>query len=232
MSDQLESIIEHVHSGTSIESVDPTEVQDITTYADMLVVDDQASYDQAARFLSDVVKPGRAKVANLMGPVVSAAHKAHKQAVAKRNELDGPLEKAEKTIKRTMGDWVKVQREVQLQQQRELEQAVNRATEEQAALEISESLERGDEEGAEAIANQLARSTGVELPVNVASPKSESASVRTVVRWRVVDHESMSRHYMIPDSALITRCVKLRGKGAEALVGGIEVYEDVVIASR
>ncbi len=96
--------------------------------ASELVISDQPTYEEAGAFLTEVIKPTLKKIAESCGPVVKAAHAAHKAATTQKNELEAPLKEAERLVKTKIGDY-------EDEQERLAAEEARRLREEEARLE-------------------------------------------------------------------------------------------------
>src|SRR3990167_1468797 len=86
------------------------------TQAQELAVKNQSGYYNANSFLRGI-KELQAKIRETFRPIIEAAHKTHRGAVAEEKKHLEPLEKAESLVKGKMLDWMReqerIRREVQ-----------------------------------------------------------------------------------------------------------------------
>lgn len=121
------------------------------------VIRTASEYQDAAQLLLRIKRDRRA-VEEVIGPVVEAAHAAHKETVALRKRADDPLTEAERVLKGAMTRYRQAQREADEQDRQQLE----------------------------AEAKKVARATGSEpQPVLVASSVPDSPNIRVTRRWSV-----------------------------------------------
>jgi len=106
-------------------------IREVVSEGHAIVVACDSDYEVAGDFLSEL-KHKEKMARDFFGPMVSAAHQAHKAVKARENEVIRPLVEAKKTIGAEMGRY-KVKREAEQARIRELEQA--KAAREAAARE-------------------------------------------------------------------------------------------------
>jgi hypothetical protein len=197
--------------------------------ANGITITDADGYGYAGAFLTETLKPARAEIEATFGPIVKAAHLAHKEALTQRQRHEGPLIKAEHIVKRAMGTYVTEQRRIAAVAETE-RLRVAREEAEAAALAEAERLEAaGHTEAAEE------KITAPVVPVVSApppeEPKAAGVSARMVSKYRIIDPSAIDRDYLMPDEKKIGQVVRAMGADAERLIGGIEVYEEPVIAA-
>jgi len=115
----------------------------ITQRAQAIRVVDQLSYEQAAEMLLGI-KDLRREAEDHHRPMIDAAHKSWKSALAGLHRIDGPLCEAEKILKNGIGGYESEQRRLQQEREREAREAAERA---QAEL-LEASIEAAEAEGA------------------------------------------------------------------------------------
>jgi hypothetical protein len=93
------------------------EVMDINGQAKALKIIDSKSY-LAAGELWKAIKGLRKKVDETFSPIISAAFQAHRTAVAKKKEVDVPLEEAERRVKSAMSAYEAEEEKKRLAEQR------------------------------------------------------------------------------------------------------------------
>lgn len=106
--------------------------------ARFIVVRDQATLDRAAAMLTEQIKPLRAEVAATFNPVIEAAHKSHKEALAAKARVETPLIEAESILKNSVSRFA--------QEQERIRQAEERRMREEAARQQAEALRLQREE--------------------------------------------------------------------------------------
>lgn len=113
----------HDLDGTDELSLAQQEGLALMAQAEAIKVVDAASFQAAGEFLRSL-KAHQRQIADLLDPLIKAAHEAHKVAVAqKKRLLEGP-EAAERTLKTAMADYETAQRrEALLVQARAAEEA-------------------------------------------------------------------------------------------------------------
>lgn len=202
----------------------------VATAAAFHAIEDHATYNQAAAFLTDTLKPALDELEATFGPIVKKAHEAHKEAIAQRRRHEQPLLEAQRIVKGAMGAFVTAER---ARAEAEEAERLRKAREEREAAQLAEA-ERLEEAGHhEAAKEKIAAPT---VPVVTtpapAPPQAEGVTTRMVTKYRIVDEAAIGRKYLKPDTTKIGQVVRAMGADAVELVGGIEVYEEPVTAVR
>ena len=148
-----------------------SKVSSVPHEASRLAIADQQSYDNASRFLLDVVIPLRREVEETFGPIKKKAHEAHAEAVAQEKRHLAPLQEAERIIKGKIADWMAEQERLRRQEQLRLEEAARKAEEEERLQAAIEAEEAGEPEQAAAILEVPAP-----VPMPVAAPTYQKAA--------------------------------------------------------
>lgn len=219
-----------------------------------LQVVDAATFAEAAELVK--LTAGYIKrVEEVLDPIVSAAHAAHKVAVAQRDGLLKPALAAKRILGARMAEWEQAearrQQEAERAAQRERErlereaqeaaeaetrrlqaEAETRRLEEAAALEA-----RGDQEGATRLIEQpVAAPVVLPAPVFQARPpappppKVSGVSFRDEWDFEVIAPFSVPREYLQVDEKAIRAVVKaLRG---QTQIPGVRVFSRRVSAVR
>ena len=124
------------------------EVTEIEVRAQAVTINSDQDYEAAGEF-GVMLKKKAAEVTEFFKPLKDSAYKAHKAICDREKEMLTPLRNAEKTLKKTMGDYAMEQE----RKRREAEEAARRAAEEESRRKLEEAalLEKaGDKAGAEA----------------------------------------------------------------------------------
>jgi hypothetical protein len=194
---------------------------------DVAIVD-QRSYDRAAEMLVGI-KALRRQVDASYNPVIEAAHRSHKAAIAAKKKVEAPLERAETILRTAISSWMREQERLRL----EVEQ---KAREEQARLEQEVRLARAAEAeslGApeEVISEILDRRTEMPPPVVAQTfDKAEGISSRAVWKWEVTDAGKIPREYLSVNEVKINGVVRAMEAATE--IPGIRVYQDSTLVVR
>jgi hypothetical protein len=111
-----------------------------------VVIVDQESLNRAGSFITERIKPLLAEADEVFDPVISSAHKAHKEAIAAKLKVAGPLIQAEGILKAHVGTFLRDQ-----ERNRQAEERRLREAEEARLLKIrEEQIEAAENAGAEA----------------------------------------------------------------------------------
>jgi hypothetical protein len=188
------------------------------------VIHDAADYAACG----ELWKAGRAMmdaISEAYDSIIAAAHKAHKEAVAKKKSFYDPVEEATRKVKGLMAAYdTERERERQAEQRRLEEEARARESERKLAEAI-----RAEADGNQAQAYAILAEPVVVAPAFVpkAVPKIEGGPVyREIWKVRVVDAALIPREYLIVDEQKL-------GQMARALKGqlnvpGAEAYSERV----
>ena len=171
------------------------------------------------------IKELRDKVAETFNPIIQKAHEAHKEALAKKAEVDRPLEGAQKTVKALMEEYDREQERIRLAEERRLQEEQRKREEEERLAAAIEAEQAGQEEVAEEIMSAPVQAAPVVLPK--ATPKLQGGPVfRTVWKFRIKNPAIIPHEYMKPDEVKIGGVVRALKKSTN--IPGIEVYEERV----
>lgn len=201
----------------------------VVTQANAIIITDQDTYEGAGAFLTDVLKPARREIAETFGPIVTAAHATHKAAITQRKRHEDPLIDAERIVKAAMGAYLTEQRRVAAAAEAERMKAAREEAEAATLAEAARLEEAGHTEAAEEMI------TAPVVPIvstpPPAAPKAAGVSARMVTKYRIINAAAIAPDYLMPDEKKIGQVVRAMGGDAATLIGGIEVYEEPVIAA-
>ena len=171
-------------------------------------------------------KAGRdmmAAIDNAYDSIIAAAHKAHKEAVAKKKYFYEPVEQATKRVKRLMADYDAEQERIRKAEQLRLE-AEARAREEERKLNEAIAVAATDPVQADAIMEETIIVAPVILPKS--TPKVEGMVYREIWKFEITDAGKIPRQFMTPDEKAIGGVVRsLKG---QTNIPGVRVYSEKV----
>jgi transcriptional regulator of heat shock response len=210
-----------------------TQALTIPEKANAITITSAEDYIKAGEFWK-AIKELRDKVAKTFDPIIKKAHEAHKEAVAKKKEVDAPLEGAQKTVKGIMEIYDREQERIRQAEQRRLEEIARREEEERRLAEAIAAEEAMKAQGMTKEEAAKEATAIIEEPVSVAPvvvakavPKMQGGPVyRTIWKYRIKDVNKIPRDYMIPDEVKIGQLVRALKK--QTNIPGIEVYEERV----
>ena len=181
---QKESVVAVVSQAESMDERQLSQqVTDIEFQAESFVIQSEADYTAAGEF-GRLLKQKAAEVTGFFKPMKDSAYQAHKAVCDREKAMLEPLRNAEKTIKKTMGEYVMEQERIR----REAEEAARRAAEEERERKLKEAMAleaAGDKEGAEAA---LEEGMVMDEAANysVAAPaKPKASGVSTSKDWEI-----------------------------------------------
>jgi hypothetical protein len=191
------------------------EADDVLTLAKNPVTD-QASYTQASE-VAKSIKALRAKVAEAFDPVIEAAHKSHKSAIASKKIYDDKLATADKIIRAAMAGYIaeqeRIKREAQEAALAEQIQREREAQEEQARM-VDLGLE------APAVAEVIYQ------PIESVGPQVDKGGIkyRDVWSFEITDPAALPREYLMPNEIAIGAMVRNTRGSFE--IPGVRIYSE------
>lgn len=161
----------------------------MTEQAKAITIANPDQYVSASELWKNI-RAMREKVGSSFDPLIKHAHALHKATLAKKAEIDAPLEVAEKTVKKAMNAWDEEQERIRQEEQRRLQEEARKREEEARLAAAIEAEQAGAKEEAEQI---------LEEPVYVApvvvqkqTPKVQGGPVfRTVWKHQVTDLKAL-----------------------------------------
>lgn len=173
---------------------------------------------------------------NKLDPIRASAYETYKKNKALVDEATGPFKEGRAILEKKILAYntelkrLRLLEESRLTKIRQEQEAESARSESESLMGQAEAAEKsGDLEGAAEI---IEEATHVAIPKPVASvivpsfaPKL-SSTIRKTWKWRIKDESKIKREHLIPNQAAIGALVRAYGKRAEAMVGGIEAYED------
>ncbi len=193
-----------------------------------IIITSAETYQQAGNVLL-VIKDLKKQIDNTFDPIIQKANLAHKEAVAQKKKVAGPLDEAEQIIKPKIGTYVAEEERKRRLEEERLQQEARARAEAEAVERAAAAEKNGDKQEAEALLNE-----GFDVPTVVVpktTPKVEGISTRMMWKYRIKDQRQIKSEYLMPDEKKIGAIVRAMGKEATSLVGGIEVYAESVVAA-
>ena len=137
------------------------------------------------------IKGVRARVKEFLGPIVEAAHKAHKLAKERFNQLDEPLVEVDRILGDRIGSWVREQRrieeEARIKAQLEAQKAAIEAAQELRVEQANNLAAAGEVEEAAELIEAPIEVAPVKVVVESAVPKIDGRTIRDKYRAEVYD---------------------------------------------
>ena len=156
--------------------------------------------------------------------IIKAAHKAHKEAVAKKKSVYEPVEGAVKRIKRLMADYDMEQEHIRRQEQARLEAEARKAEEDRRLAEAIAVEQSGNRDEADRIMEEVITLPPVVIRKTV--PKIEGMVMREIWKFEVVDPAAVPRDYLKIDEVKIGQVVRAMKSGTA--IPGVRVYAQKV----
>jgi hypothetical protein len=208
--------------------------------AKLLTVRNPEEYRYACDFLKGVAQLRR-QIAETFDPIIEQAHKAHKIAIAKKKETDGPLEVAEGQLKLLVNRYLSDVERKRLAEEARLRDEARKAEEERARREAEErklelaieAEQSGDMEVVEEILNSPTEVQPSYIPpVILPSVVEKQAGISRRTNWkaRVIDEALVPREFLCVDEQKLNRYAKAMQQKASVL--GVEFWDDGCIAVK
>lgn len=195
--------------------------------AKALRIVDDATCQNGADMLT-AIKAIREEIDLTFDPVITAAHKAHKEACAAKKKHEAPLIEAEFIIKGCIGTYTAAQEQARRAEEARLAAEAKKQAEERAMAEAAALEKQGDKETAKAIVEEaIAAPPPV---VQLAAPKMSGFSTKQTWAFKVVAPELVPREYMTVDEKKIRKVVQALGMSAK--IPGVQVYAETVVSAR
>ena len=205
-----------------------TEVVLASEAAAVIVTDED--FATAGAFLTEEIKPALAAIEATFRPMQRSADANKAEIMRQRHKHEKPLLAAELTVKGAIGAYDQRQKEIAAEAERERLADARRAAEAKAVEEAARLESEGKTDTAEArLAEPVIPIVTTAPPA--AAPKAAGISVRTRTLYRITDAGKIGAAYLKPDEKKIGQIVRAMGADAETLVGGIEVYEEPIVAA-
>lgn len=174
--------------------------------------------------LGKTIKGWEKEIKAIHDPICDERHRLHKEATNRRGKYLTALAAAESRIKDAMRKWDEEQERIRLAEERRIQEEVRKREEEARLAEAVHLESAGETEAADSLLEEPIQAPTVVLPK--ATPKVSGVSGRKPLKWRIKDESKIDRKYMTVDPVKINAEIRISGKKAETIVGGIDVYEE------
>lgn len=207
---------------TILEEVEKTEILD------------QPSLDRARDF-SNHVKAIITEIQSAFRPIIDAAYKTWKGALAREKHYLAPYEKASDTIRAKIGGYFTEQaRKAQQARQAALRaEADRKRLQDEAVAKAVEADQAGKFREANRILDKAAEAEiQIQTPVQPPKPKAEGMHIRKTWEFEIQDQGQVPREFCSPDSAKIKAYVSAF-KGDEPIgIQGIRFYQKETLVDK
>lgn len=201
-----------------------TEAMTVVEEAHFLDITDSESHQKGVELWKNI-KEMMKKVDETFKPIIQKAHQAHKEALAQRNNIFDPLDKASRIVKKAISIYDAEQERIRREEEERLREIARKEREEQAIEDAIEAEEMGDTEEAEAILDLPVHTPPVIVPKT--TPKIKGGPVfREIWKFRITDEKKLPLEYLMPDSGKIGKVVRAMKEVTN--IPGVEVYSDKV----
>lgn len=174
-------------------------------------------------------------IGETLDPIISNAHKTHRQLTTLKNEALAPYEDAKRLIQGKMGAYKRAEEERAAAERRRLEEE-ERRRQEAAALEAAAQLEQqGDTKAADEVIQAAIEAPQPVITAPIATPnvpKVSGVSARKRFVFDIVESAKIPREYLMVNEPAIRAVVARIGRDAEKLIPGIAVREEESFAAR
>lgn len=160
------------------------QVSVVERQAELFQIKDEAGF-QAAGELTRQIKRVQKEVTDYWEPMRKTTYEAYKSVTDHKKKMLDPLEKAEKTLKRKLGDYSREQERIRREEEERLRRLAMEAMERKLG-EAAEAESAGDKEAAEyAMAEAEAYEGAADvMPVKGPAVKADGISMRS--NWRII----------------------------------------------
>jgi hypothetical protein len=212
---------------TSLEKLNQ-EVRGYPKQASDIIIHDEKTLKAGNDFLL-AIKAMRKKIAETFNPIIDKAHKAHKEAVAKKKEIEEPLIRAENEVKLRIASYVKKIEEERREAERKAAEEEQKRLEAQIhAEELARELEeRGHDREAKEVRDRVPE---FKAPVLPKTPTLNNVQVKWFYKWEVEDINKVPRQFLIVDRAKVTAYVNAHKE--QTNIPGIRVFKESSVAAR
>lgn len=190
--------------------------------AKAITVKNQESYDLASNFIKRVNESIK-KVVDVFKEPKESAHKTHKSICDKEKALTDSLTSAVAIVKKTMVVYVEEQKRIEQEIQRKQEEA-RRIESDRLMKEAAEAEKNGNQFQAE-VSMQMAQS--LETPSNFTG-NTKQQGTRVTKSLVIVDEMAVPRELCVPDMAKIKAYYALTNK----VPAGVQIQEATTIVAR
>ncbi len=163
----------------------------IPEQAKQITIKDQAGLDLAGELLKGI-KALRKEIDATFDPIIGAAFKAHREAVAQKKKVEAPLAEAENIVKPRIAGYLQEQERIRLAEQRRLEEEARKRAEEEALAAAVEAEQAGATE--EEVQSVLAAPVPI-VPVSAPPTFQKVQGISTRDNWsaEVIDKAALVR---------------------------------------
>lgn len=208
-------------------------------------VKDNETLNRANIFVLNI-KALKQEIDSVFDPIIDAANRSHKEAIAQKKKFEEPLTQARRIMDPKIAAYLEEQRRIF----REAEEAKRRAEEERRRLEEEamrkareielraqrEQDEKKRQEAQAKISAILNKAAEAEkkiteaIPKYVEPPKTQDISMRENWSFRIIYENAIPREYLIPD--MIKLGAIARTMKDKTNIPGIEAYKTTSIVTR
>ena len=219
------------------------ETHSIAVQAKAITVRDETSY-QLASSLIDVGNGLLKEIGQTFDPLISSAHKLHKDLLEQKKTFTSPIEAALSAKKREMANWQMDQERLRRAEEARLAEIARKDAEALAVAEAAMLEQQGETEAAEEVIQQA-----IEAPTpTVVLPafKSSEFGRKTLItwKWKIVDLSKIPLAFLVvvPNASTglmqdvstsaigaLVRNLKNKELAEAQFKGGVEVWEDRTI---
>jgi len=193
---------------------------DLIKIAKELVIETEEQATEASEMVKKL-KELESEIRASFDPVIDKAYKAHKEAIAQRDEHLKPVLEAQKKIKDCLSKWKEKEELKRLQEAMRIAEE-KRKEEEEKRLQQAELLEKmGETEKANEI---------LEQPIFCAPEtekiKVEGISFAEIWTYEIINEAEIPREYLMPDEKKINSVVKAMKNNIE--IPGIKIFKKTI----
>lgn len=212
---------------TSLEKLNQ-EVQGYPEQAGHIIIHNNETLKKGNDFLL-AIKTMRKKIGETFNPIIEKAHKAHKEAVAKKKEFEEPLIRAENEVKLRIASYMrKLEEERRKAEEKVAEEERKRLGAQAHAEELARELEeRGHNQEAQEVRGRVPEFKPAVIPD---VPTLNNVQMKEIFKWEVEDINKVPRKFLVIDRSAVTNYVRVHREKAN--IPGIRVFKESSIAAR
>jgi hypothetical protein len=191
-----------------------------------LKITDKISYERVCESLlrnKDMQK----KIDEVFDPIIEAANKSHKTALAQKKKFKNPLVELEANQKFQITTFLQAEETKRKAEEDRLRKLAEQAAEEARLAEAIQLEEEGDTEGAQVVLDEVP--AYIPPPIVPKLATGQGIAMKTNWKFRVVDPAQIPREYLTPDMVKIGGVV--RSMRDSVKIPGVEIYSENSIAA-
>lgn len=191
-----------------------------------ILIRNNEEYQNAGEFLKEV-RVRQDKIYEIFDSIIDKAHKAHKEAITKRDVCLEPWETAEKALKRIMVDFSLEEERKRLTEEIRITE-LNRKEAEKLEKKADKAEGQGNGAKAEELRGKAQEIEAIAPIVQSTVSKIDGIKKMKIWKFTITDEALLPREYLIPDTKKIGAMAKA-SKGT-ITIPGVKIYSEETLA--